>query len=452
MNRETFNGCRIAKACECASLAFLALAALMGPTQWSVELAGAHIAPADILLLPAAASFAAAVALRREWRRLAAIPWTAAAFLAWMAMAVCAAEDKAVAAKEFIQCALYFGIALGLFRDAFDRHGRRALAAAAVVFAAAGALSVALAARQYLDFSGETANPALLYFNDYADSLPEGALAFDSWFGHLNVRGAFGNRNVFGGFLALFTPFVFAFALEARRAWLRALAVALAAACCCVNLSGASMLTVAVAVTAMAAAKKRRAVFWTVATVAAVVALAAVVLPRLPRENTWELARSIEPYDPDTGEPARRYPEWQAAVEMTLDAPWTGVGPGAYQRNIGQYYGSVPRASGPAEPDIQNLYLVLASSAGIPAALLFLAMLAEAAAGATASYRAGGEAGEDWLARALFLGSSGAVAAFAAAAIWSPLLVRGLGIPLAMMLAISGTSAGQGGSPTDRRA
>ena len=432
---------RFARACGIVSTVFLALAALAGATQLAVEpIHGLHIAPSDPLLLVSAGFFFLETAARREWRRFLAIPWTAAAFLAWMALASVMAADKMEAAKEFIQAALYFGVALGLFRDVLSRDPRRARVAAVAILFATGAIALALAFRQYFDADGSTANPALLYFNEYESSLPDGALAFDSWFGHLNVRGTFGNRNVFGGFLTLLVPMAFAFALEAPKAWMKAAGALLALAACLVNLSGASMLAIFAVAVLQAAAKKRRAAFpalAAVATIAAAVALAVVVLPSMPRENTWELVRSVEPYDPDTGLPTRRYPEWQAATEMALDAPWFGVGPGAYQRNIGQYFGVVPRATGPAEPDIQNLYLVLASTAGIPAAMLFLLMLARAGGAALAATRAGGESAPSRFDRAIALGCSGALAAFAIAALWSPLLVRGIGVPLAMILALA---------------
>jgi hypothetical protein len=123
---------------------------------------------------------------------------------------------------------------------------------------------------------------------------------------------------------------------------------------------------------------------------------------------------------------------------MTLTHPWTGVGLGNYQKHIGQYYAQVPRRTGPAEPDTQNLYLVLASSLGLPGLLAFLAVLAYAASAALRG--AAGAAPEDrrWQA----WGVAGALGAFAITAVWHPLLVRGIGLPLVFLLALA-RSVGQ---------
>jgi len=92
---------------------------------------------------------------------------------------------------------------------------------------------------------------------------------------------------------------------------------------------------------------------------------------------------------------------------------------------VGQYYDNIPRQTGPSEPDIQNLYLVLAASAGIPALLAFIAMLAVAVqAACTSPHRS-----------ASTLGVAGALCAFGLVAVWHPLLVRGIGLPLSFLLA-----------------
>jgi O-antigen ligase len=175
---------------------------------------------------------------------------------------------------------------------------------------------------------------------------------------------------------------------------------------------------VAAVVAAMAAARGAR---WFVPVAAALVLWQALALRCLPRENDLRHFESVALYD-ESGAPTRRYPEWQAAASMILTNPWLGVGPGSYQRQVGPYYERVPNATGPAEPDIQNLYLVLAASCGLPALLAFLAMLSTAAGAAVGARRAG---------------VAGALAAFALAAVWHPLLVRGIGLPLAFLLALA---------------
>ena len=75
----------------------------------------------------------------------------------------------------------------------------------------------------------------------------------------------------------------------------------------------------------------------------------------------------------------------------------------------------------------------LAASAGLPTVLAFLLMLwngmADAGRGAT---RDG--AGDEVL-PGLGAGLAGALGAFALTAVWHPLLVRGIGLPLALLLA-----------------
>ncbi|MGI6496318.1 MAG: O-antigen ligase family protein [Kiritimatiellia bacterium] len=436
---------RIADFCDGTALALLALAALVSPTQWSLEpVRGLHVAPSDPLLLLAAGTWGMARLLQREWRRLFVIPWPAAAFLAWMLLSCITALDRPGAAKEWIQSFAYFGVGLTLFLDALAHRGPLAVRAAFGILLGTGAVVVLLAFLQYAGTTDAMLAPGLLYFRDYAPYLPDGALEPTDWLGHLSVRGTFGNRNVLGGFLALVLPFAFALALEGKGLSCRLAGLALAVAGCLVNLSGASMAALLAVFVLQAAAKSRAAA---VATLLGSVALLFLVLPNLPRENTWELMRSIAPFDADSGEPARRYADWQAASEMVADRPWLGVGPGGYQRNIGPYYGTVPRATGPSEPDIQNLYLVLATTSGVPAAGFFLLLLACGAHRALGQRRAARRACAgvalaipcaDFRCRsALRLGAAGALAAYAVAAVWSPLLVRGIGLPLALVLALA---------------
>jgi O-antigen ligase len=194
-------------------------------------------------------------------------------------------------------------------------------------------------------------------------------------------------------------------------------------------LSGAALLAIALALLALAA---RRGAAWLAGTGLVLMAGFTLLLPRMPRGNDVEAFASMALYD-NAGQPTRRYPEWQAAAVMALERPWVGQGIGGYQKQIGPFYGVVPNATGPAEPDIQNLYLVLAASAGLPTVLAFLLMLwngmADAGRGAT---RDG--AGDEVL-PGLGAGLAGALGAFALTAVWHPLLVRGIGLPLALLLA-----------------
>jgi O-antigen ligase len=196
-----------------------------------------------------------------------------------------------------------------------------------------------------------------------------------------------------------------------------------------VNLSGASWFAVAAVLVCMAAWRGHK-VF--IPVFAALLVAQIVVLPNLPRENDVAHFKSLALYD-GGGTINRRYPEWQAAYDMTLNHQWLGVGMGNYQKHIGQYYSSFARPTGPTEPDIQNLYLVLAASAGFPALLLFIVLLS----GALRDARRGAAHG----AAGLGLGAGGAILAFAVTAVWHPLLVRGIGLPLVFVLALARLSA-----------
>ncbi|MEO5368434.1 MAG: O-antigen ligase family protein, partial [Magnetococcus sp. WYHC-3] len=149
-----------------------------------------------------------------------------------------------------------------------------------------------------------------------------------------------------------------------------------------------------------------------------------------PQTSQQVLFRSVALYTDN--QPERRYPQWQSAVEMLLTNPWLGVGIGNYQRCVAQYTGAKPMPTGPSEPDIQNLYLVIGSTMGLPALFAFLAMLlAPAFLAGTAAHRYAG-----WR-RGFLYGLAGGLMAFAITAIWHPLLVRGIGLTLVLLLVVA---------------
>ncbi len=377
----------------CGLLLLLALAT--APTQWSLRLAGGiHLTAADLLL--AAAVPPALAAGWRPWR----LHWSHLAFAALTLLSAFCAPDRRAAAREWVQIALYFLAGPGLADAALRRGGTAWLRRGLAIFLLSGALVTALALQQY--WRGDPGDP-------------------------LGVRGSFGNRNVLGGYFALLLPLASGLLPEASPRPLRAPHAALLLAGFTVMLSGPAWLAAALACTALATARGP-------ARGAAVCALLLGgylwLLPLLPRANDRELFASMALYD-EIGRPTRRYPEWQAAAAMTFDHPWLGCGLGSYQRHIGRYYGAVPNPPGPAEPDIQNLYLVLSSSAGIPACLAFLAMLGSAAATAAGRENRRGQDAPPGTGA----GTAAALAAFTLAAAWHPLLVRGIGLPLALLLA-----------------
>ncbi len=391
----------------------------LAPTQWSFSPAkGVNIAPADLLLIPVAACWLAAVLLTGRWRQWMPRPgnrlglwhhrfwpfWPHALFALAALFSVRVAADRADAVKEVVQLTLYFIVAPVLFFD----------------FAASR--SAAHTGRRLKILLAALLVPILL--NGGAAVVQYLTPAVDTLF----VRGVFLNRNVLGGWLALTTPVLFGLMLDGRQWLLRAALGLVLMAVLVVTLAGAAY-GVIVGTFLLLAARRGAGVFLAVA--AFLMLWQTEVLPHLPRENNLVHFRSTALYD-ENGTPERRYPEWQAAVSLIITHPLTGVGAGNYQREIGQYYDVVPNATGPAEPDIQNLYLVVAASMGLPALLALLALFGRAvfAAAGTALKRPTWQSGAA-------SGLAAGIAAFALTAVWHPLLVRGIGIPLAAALALA---------------
>jgi O-antigen ligase len=365
----------------------------IAPTQWSLEpRPKLHVSPADLALALTAGVWLLDTLVARDWRRLLRLPpWPNLLFLACAGASALIAADKGAALKDLVQYVEYFLVGSMLFA-AFLRDDARASRRTLAFLAVATAFILSLALRHYLS-------------SDTPD---------------LFVRGTFGNRNVLGGFLALALPLCFAGLFDVRALPLKAGLAALLLTGLAVNLSGASFFAVALVLVGMAATRGPK-LFIPVA--ALLLVWQTCVLPRLPRENDLAHFSSVALYD--GGQVERRYPDWQAAYSMLLTHPWLGVGLGNYQNNVGQYYDNIPRQTGPSEPDIQNLYIVLAASAGVPALLAFLAMLLVAAHAVCAlPHRS-----------ALAWGAAGSLCAFGLTAVWHPLLVRGIGLPLAFLLA-----------------
>ncbi len=380
--------------------------ALLAPTQWGPAVRAVHVALADpLLLLCGGLALLLWVSARcsgdppHAYR--APSPF-AIAFLAFAAGSIPGADDRAEALKNAVQWTFYLGVGWMLWRIALA-HGSNARAVLRVA-AWAGVGILLLSWVQFL-------SPGV------AD---------------LEVRGSFGNRNVLAGYLALATPFAAAAVLLGRTARERGLGLLVGMAGLLVCLSGAAVLGLLLAVLAMAAIRGRLALMTACAVVLAVLV---VVHPRLPRRGEFAdpWVDSVALHDAD-GELSRRYPEWEAAWWMMMEHPWRGVGAGNYQERIRDYRRIATRPGEP-EPDTQNLYLVLGASIGLPGLLAFLGMLLEgvarAARGAVRA-RALGAHRNAWLA----LGAGGGLVAFAVTAVWHPLLVRGIGLPLAGVLAL----------------
>lgn len=368
---------------------------LIAPTQWSIEIRkGFYLSPADITLLLTAGIWGLDIILHRKWKELLqrVPPWSNILFVLCAAASMVVATDRFAAIKELIQFILYFIVGYAVY-DNFLRNFSNSAKILLILLGAA--------------LTGITVLAAVHYFNLEVEDLM--------------VRGTFGNRNVLAGFFALSLPLLFACIIETRSWLTKVFLSVLFLAALSLNLSGASYAAVVIAVVLIAA---RNGLKWFIPAAAILVIWQSQVLPRLPRENDLVHFHSIALYGED-GTVKRRYPEWQAAGSMILTNPILGVGPGNYQKNVGQYYDNIPRKTGPSEPDIQNLYLVIAASMGIPALLAFLAMF-------IAPFSK--ENIFPMKHSALIHGAIGSLGAFAFTAVWHPLLVRGIGLPFVILL------------------
>jgi len=367
---------------------------LIAPTQWSVEIRkGLLLSPADITLMLAAGVWLLDVFVRRDWAELRKLPpWSHTLFILCAAASMLIASDKLAALKEVIQYIEYFIVGYIVF-DRFMRQFPNAVTYLLVI------LSVAL--------TGITVLAVIQYLHPHL--------------ANTEVCGTFGNRNVLAGFYALALPMLFACIIETRSWIARAALLILLLTALSVNLSGASYAAIVIATVLIAA---RHGFKWFIAAAATLILWQSAVLPRLPRENDLVHFRSMALYG-DDGTVERRYPDWQAAGSLILTNPLLGVGPGCYQKHVGQYYDNMPRKTGAAEPDIQNLHLVIAASMGIPALLAFLAMF-------IAPFNK--ENIFPMKHTTLIHGAIGSLGAFACTAMWHPLLVRGIGLPFVLLL------------------
>ena len=410
---QTF-ACKLRRA---AHLLVYAVLALM-PFTWEFK----GLAPADVALGLAAGLWVLALAL--DWKtgapalRGLARYWPMGLYALWTVVAACFAESPKLALVKVFQTVEYFLVAIVLLHDFlgttdyglrttdFTRRLRNTGGVVLAVFAAC----LALAAWQY--------------FNGLGD---------DDSFG---VRGFFKHRNIFAGYVALLAPVCFGVMCAVRNWALKIGLGLLAALALLVALSGAAYAAVLLAIAGLAAVRGKG---WFLATVAALaffhVALEKGADHGFLRNNIARHLESVEMYESD-GQPAPRYPEWQAAAYLLADYPLAGVGPGKnYQHKIGQYFGVIPRSprdKNESDVEIQNQWLLLGATLGIPGLLAFLAMLVSGVcAGARAAWRMGRG---DWR-RGLAGGLVAGLLAYASVLVWHSALVRGVGLVFVAMLA-----------------
>lgn len=373
---------------------------LLAPTQYGIKVGKNHLSLVDPVVWATFAAWLFSLVKTGGWRTLRVNLVFPVLFVLLAALSLIRAPNLLRSGFKLLQHAEYFIAAYLLFITALaDRKVFRLLLA---VFLGVSALAVLAGVVHY-------ATPAMAPFQ---------------------VRSFFGNSSVFGGFLALALPLIFGLALMVDNVRWRIGLLAVVLAGVAVTLSGGTFLALALAFAGLAMARGWKGF---VATAAVLLAVVFLVLPHLPRHNPDALRESIAFFD-DDGQFARRYAEWQAAVEMTREHPLLGVGSGCYQERIGEFYGIIPVVPGSAaQADSQNLYLVLAASVGLPGLAAFLGLLLYALRQAVL----GLVRETDLLRKGVYLGAAGSIAAFMINSLWSPLLVRGIGIPLVLILAFA---------------
>jgi hypothetical protein len=293
----------------------------------------------------------------------------------------------------------------------------------------------------------------------------------------LKVRGAwYEDRNTFGAFLAMTLPLLFGVSVFSKSSTLRIWTAVLIAACLCVCLSGGAYLAVGVGLLTVAALKRPVKLFMTAAIL---LALSLYLLPRLPRSNSEVLLDSVALYATDDrfhtfGEDVpkiqerveakqralagkiasedpvgftdlpteedhswkwrQRYKEWQAGLNMMSRSPLFGVGIGAYQKNVNNFYGSTPKYPvNLMEPNTQSLYMIWGASAGVPFLIILFGMLMRAATSARRCLREM----KSRFDRGVAAGLLGSLASLLVVAVFADPMVRGLGMTFAFLLGLT---------------
>jgi len=387
---------------RCVGFGLLAIVVL-SPTQWGLETANrTHVSIADPLIWGVFGLWLLTVADRSAPRRLCVPPVMVVLFILMAALSTIRAIHPLKGAKDVFQFVEYLVAAFMLFANAPDWKQVQKLVDAFMIVAT---LVVLLGLVQYL-------SPGIADFK---------------------VRATFGNRNVFGGYLCLAGPLMAGVALYETVRWRKAWLWATVALALLVTLSGAALLALALTLALLFLFRGKG---YFVAGAAALIVLFVLILPHLPRHNDVVLDESVRLYD-DKNQVALRYTEWQAATVLIQEHPLLGVGIGNYQDHIGGYFGVLPRPTGTVEPDSENLYLVIASSMGLPGLACFLGILLTFGTLAARQFFTT----TDPRTKGLALGLLGALCCFSICCIWNPLMVRGIGVQFALILAFTQRSS-----------
>ena len=410
-------------------LVMVVITVLMTPTQMALSIkAGPEhtvsdigLSLADIMMALTALVWGIGVLARGQLRQLRWPPLAAWVFLALCIPSVLWTGSMTRGAAKLLEYVEFFFVAYMVFVNTLTT--RRARIAVLVALFVGLGVNTLFAFRTLLTASPDQFNP-------------------------VKVAGLLGNRNLFGMYLCLLLPVAGALALFAKQVWLKVIGAILALAPLAVVLAGGPFLGLLLGLGALVATWKFRTL---PIYLAAVLLLVLLLLPALPCNNTQLLTKSVAMYDQDGKDEGhrvlKRYLEWQAALtsldpmqppyRTKLDYPKKvlfGHGIGLYEKEIHDFWGALPSPDEDImEKDTQNQYLVLAISSGFPAALAFIWLLASYANGARLSLLTSA----DRLDRIIAMGLICALIAGALAANFTLVIVRGVGLVLVCLAAMT---------------
>ncbi len=388
---------------------------LVAPTQISYALDpkdGPFILYADLLAALLAGIWFISVLVRRRMGQIIMPPLATWALLGVAILSAAGATSLKSSVVEIAQLVLYFVVVFAMFADLVHSQHRMMLTVKALMLSTTVVVIVAL----------------YQYFTTDEPSL---------------VRGTFGNRNVYSGFLAMVLPLFYGMSVwiddRNQRVWMVGLIVVGAVT----MLAGPQFWCLIIVLAAMSALRGSRTlgIFMLSAAV-----FFAVTIPLLPKTRTAVFGELADVYERGEaykqltmpGEEApplikKRWLEWQPALTMTAEKLLFGVGVGDYQINIGmsEYYGFLPNAK-KSEPDTNNLYLVIASSMGLLGLVALVLFMGYFVGAARRLWR---KAGNPW-ALGLAAGMAGSAWAIALTNIFGSLFVRGNSLIWALLFAM----------------
>ncbi len=410
-------------------LVMVVLTVLVAPTQWALKIqagpehtvADVGLAPADVMMALTAIVWGVGVLARRQLRKLTWPPLAAWVFLALCVPSLAWTGSLKRGAVELIQYVEYFLVAYLVFSNTLV--SRRARQAVLAVLAVGLFVNVAFAYRMY----ATTLN---------SDNIPA------------DIAGLLGNRNVFGAYLCLLVPTAGAFVFFTRTLWVRIIGAILVLAPLGFMIAGGPFLGLLIGLGVLVALWNFR---FLPVYLALALALVLFVFPAMRHDNLKLLTESIFLYDeaikPDNYPLQQRYVEWQQVIKSLdptqppyltrsdyLQRVLLGHGIGLYEKDIERFLGALPKADADRmETDAQNQYLVLAVSSGFPAALAFIWLLATFAHRARLSMLTSPDPTDKALAAGLLVG----IIALAVAANFALVLVRGVGLVLVCLAAMT---------------